>query len=147
MAENLNYEPSTGNSWCYENDTSNCGKYGRLYDWATAKAVCPSNWHLPTKDDWDTLINNVGGSDTAGKHLKSTSGWNGLDTYGFSALPGGYRVTDGRFLNAGGSGNWWSASEYVAGRAYYWVMYYNGDNAGWDVNELSAGFSVRCVQD
>ena len=29
MAENLNYE--IADSYCYNNDTSNCKKYGRLY--------------------------------------------------------------------------------------------------------------------
>ena len=36
MTENLNYSPVSG-SWCYENNTSNCAKYGRLYNWETAK--------------------------------------------------------------------------------------------------------------
>jgi uncharacterized protein (TIGR02145 family) len=35
MAQNLNYQ--TGNSWCYDGDNSNCEKYGRLYDWNTAR--------------------------------------------------------------------------------------------------------------
>lgn len=35
MAENLNYETSTG-SWRYfDNDPDNRDTYGRLYDWAT----------------------------------------------------------------------------------------------------------------
>jgi uncharacterized protein (TIGR02145 family) len=66
----------------------------------------------------------VGNEYTAGKKLKSTSGWdeckgksgNGTDEYGFSALPGG--TTYGRdaygsiFTNtAGKRGEWWSATE------------------------------------
>jgi uncharacterized protein (TIGR02145 family) len=164
MAENLNYIPATGNfpatgnSWCYEGDdystdpkttlsgTQGCAKYGRLYDWATANAVCPSNWRLPTDGDWDTLINNVGGYNTAGKYLKSTSGWinngNGLDTYGFSALPGGLRYTGGSF---GSGGWWWSATEYAAGSARSRAMH-NGDVVNRDNAAEAAGFSVRCLQ-
>ncbi|MDR3000768.1 MAG: hypothetical protein LBU89_05835, partial [Fibromonadaceae bacterium] len=34
MAENLNYKVADSlNSWCYDDDDSNCEKYGRLYDW------------------------------------------------------------------------------------------------------------------
>jgi uncharacterized protein (TIGR02145 family) len=70
-----------------------------------------------------------------------------LDTYGFSALPGGLRTTGGYFSNAGGNGDWWSAAEDGSELAYYRNMYYYNDN----VNELwgnkSAGFSVRCVGD
>jgi uncharacterized protein (TIGR02145 family) len=96
MAENLNYDVS--GSGCYDNKTENCQKYGRLYDWPAAMTVCPSGWHLPG-GDWDKLIDYVesskGCTDCAGKYLKATSGWNSysgivnLDTYGFSALPGG----------------------------------------------------------
>ena len=40
MAENLNYEAK--GSTCYDNKPDNCQKYGRLYDWETAKTVCPT---------------------------------------------------------------------------------------------------------
>jgi uncharacterized protein (TIGR02145 family) len=183
LKRNLNYVPSTGNSWCYSGTDystgsgvsitaeEGCAKYGRLYDWATAmnlpsdcnfsscasqvqtkhQGICPSGWHIPTNDDWSTLENNVGGSGTAGKHLKSTSGWsnngNGLDTYGFSALPGGYRNTDGYFYNAGYYGLWWSASEDGSGYAYSRLMRYDYDNANWNYDDKAGGFSVRCVKD
>jgi len=54
MAENLNYETESG-SWCYDNDPSNAVKYGRLYDWNTAKTVCPRGWRLPSRSDWHRL--------------------------------------------------------------------------------------------
>ena len=59
MAENLNYE--TQDSYCYENDESNCSKYGRLYTWTAAKKACPSGWHLPSKAEFETLFSSVGG--------------------------------------------------------------------------------------
>jgi uncharacterized protein (TIGR02145 family) len=61
MAENLNYS-GDGNS-----------VYGRLYDWETAIIVCPVGWHLPSREEWTKLIDEVGNN--AGKKLKSTSGW------------------------------------------------------------------------
>jgi uncharacterized protein (TIGR02145 family) len=42
MAENLNYQPETGKSWCYNDSDSYCEKYGRLYDWEAAMKVCPA---------------------------------------------------------------------------------------------------------
>jgi uncharacterized protein (TIGR02145 family) len=114
MAENLNYDTLDGEgSWCYNNDTLNCNKYGRLYDWATAmnldtsynvnkwdtsgnnvnhRGICPSGWHLPSDKDWETLMNFTGGtSKKAGKALKAKSDWDepGDDAFQFSALPGG----------------------------------------------------------
>ena len=91
MAENLNYNAS--GSLCYGYAESNCAKYGRLYDWATAmdldtsynrklytgsekkKDICPIGWHLPSRDEWLVLINFIGGASRAGVKLKATSGW------------------------------------------------------------------------
>lgn len=50
-------------------------------------------WHLPTKDEWNTLFNTVGGWSIAAKQLKSSAGWtsgNGVDAYGFNLKPLGY---------------------------------------------------------
>jgi uncharacterized protein (TIGR02145 family) len=157
MAENLNYETemtSTDSSWCYGNNTANCAIYGRLYNWETANEVCPSGWHLPTREEWNTLVVNAGGSSVAGKALKSTTGWasngNGTDDFDFSALPGGGRYYSyvGSFNTAGDNGFWWSATEYAAaGYAYYRLMLYDNDYVREDTFVKSDGFSVRCVQD
>jgi uncharacterized protein (TIGR02145 family) len=139
MVENLNME--AGTSWCYGDDDSNCDAYGRLYDWAMAKTICPAGWKLPDTADWNRLGAAVGGQSShladrelvniswlgAGTKLKSTSGWNdfcdvgeqcksgnGTDDYGFSALPGGGRVVFndvGRFGNAGTDGYWWTVTK------------------------------------
>jgi uncharacterized protein (TIGR02145 family) len=149
MGENLNYE--TGNSWCYENDNSNCNKYGRLYTWNAAKTACPSGWHLPSSAEWDALVTAVGGNSGAGKKLKSTNGWNsngnGTDTYGFSALPGGYRNSDGSFGNVGDYGYWWTATEDFADNAYYRRMNYYGGYVYSGNFSKGYGRSVRCVGD
>ena len=146
MAENLNFE--TSNSWCYDNDASNCNTYGRLYTWDAAMAACPAGWRLSTNDDWDALINVTGGWSAAGTNLKaSTPDWNGDDTFGFSALPGGNRTPSGHFVNVGIFGNCWTATEDGSAKAYVRLM-----NSAWtfvgDVGEDKAfGFSVRCMRD
>ena len=37
--------------------------------------VCPSGWHVPAQQEWDTLFIRLGGANTAALKLKSTSGW------------------------------------------------------------------------
>ena len=145
MAENLNYNAS--GSKCYDNLNSYC-EYGRLYDWNTALKSCPSGWHLPTKEEWEIMTIYIGGEETEGKKLQATSGWysNSTDEYGFSALPGGYGLSDGRFWNAGSGGFWWSANELSSSNAYYRHIY-GRDDAGWDDDVKSLLFSVRCLQD
>jgi len=150
MAENLSYQTSSG-SWCYDNNISNCDKYGRLYDWKTAKTVCPAGFHLPSRQEWDDLVGTAGGYRTAGKKLKARSGWNkdgnGTDEYGFSALPGGSRA-DGSFGSAGYIGIWWTASsEYGDGRAYNRGMSYHTHYVDEENYYNDHGYSVRCVAD
>jgi len=161
MAENLNIE--TGNSWCYDNDPSNCDLYGRLYDWNTAKTACPPGWHLPSDDEWKVLEMCLGMSQSEadgigwrgtdeGKKMKSIHGWdlngNGTNSSGFDALPGGYRdgIT-GAFSYAGKLGSWWSATEVPGDIAWSRSLantYDRVDRRGYD---KSYGFSVRCVRD
>jgi len=149
MAENLNYAAS--GSKCYDNNSENCKKYGRLYDWNAAMGICPSGWHLPSGAEWNMLIAAVDGEETAGKKLKAKSGWNnngnGTDEFGFSALPGGYGGSDGSFSSIDNNGRWWGASENVIYRAYTRLMYYSDEDAGWGYNYKSNLFSVRCLQD
>jgi uncharacterized protein (TIGR02145 family) len=142
----------------------NCVKYGRLYSWPTAMTVCPSGWHIPSNADWDKLYRYADGtsgtsspydSPTAGKHLKAQSGWNPysgiekLDTWGFSALPGGRGYSDGSFDDVGDIGYWWSASELevYSDIAYNRHMYYYHDHAYWKDLYKSDLQSVRCIKD
>jgi len=143
-------------SECYNNDPANCATYGRLYDWATAMSVCPSGWHIPNDDEWDELVSYVesywGCSDCAARYLKSRNDWssggNGVDKFGFAALPGGNGGSDGNFYNVGGSGSWWSASEYYADGAYLRGMSYYEESVGRYSGGKSVNLlSVRCVKD
>jgi len=151
MTENLNIV--TSDSWCYQNSADSCAKYGRLYTWEAAKTACPNGWHLPSNAEWTTLADYAGGYSTAGSKLKSTSGWynngNGTDTYGFSALPGGNRNSDGSFSNAGYYGFWWTATEGGSSLAYGRHMDYGNDflNEGYYDYDKGDAFSVRCVRD
>ena len=148
MAENLKLE--TSDSWCYANKESNCKKYGRLYSWGAAKKACPAGWHLPSKSEFETLIEAVGGRSKAGKMLKFTNGWKssgyGTDDYSFSALPAGFRSTDGIFRDEGNSAYFWSSTEltFSANRLY---LGYNFDSADLSSIFKDHGYSVRCVKD
>jgi uncharacterized protein (TIGR02145 family) len=151
MAENLNYDvPSNDTDVCYEYATANCTTYGKLYDWATALAACPTGWHLPSDAEWTTLTDYVGSS-TAGTKLKANSVlWStntGTDEFGFSALPGG-DGSDGDFYGAGSYGDWWSATERGASDAWARLMSYYYANVLRDNRDKKTSlFSVRCIKD
>jgi len=169
MKRNLNCDVS--GSKCYNNNSTNCNTYGRLYDWATTmnlpsscnstscpvqlphKGICPSGWHLPSDAEWQTLIDFAGGSSTAGRKLKATSGWNydgvsgnGTDEHGFSALPGGSGLSDGSFGGVGGNSHWWSSTG-DSNVAYHRVMSYSLEDVYRNGSYKSNLYYVRCLQD
>jgi len=165
MAENLNKEV-TG-SKCYNDSIAYCKKYGRLYDWKTAMAlpdscnssfcseqidekhqgICPNGWHLPSKDEWEILIDVVGSP--TGTRLKATSGWNdnynGTNAFGFAAMPGGRKKDDG-FSDIGDYGGWWSSYEYGDGYIYVQYIYSSNDEVSDGRYEKPYLFSVRCLK-
>jgi len=151
MAENLNFV--TDSSVCYDNDDSNCQKYGRLYDWDAAMKACPTGWRLPAHEDWAGLVKTVGGNEIAGKKLKSKNGWDGTDELGFSAMPGGYCFiaypdNNVQFCGIGKLGFWWSATGSAIGKeAHFRVMYSYYEYMGGNYFDRRRNmFSVRCVQ-
>jgi len=148
MAENLNYKAK--DSKCYANEESNCKKYGRLYDWNTASKACPKGWRLPNDRDWVNLTDLAGG-DRAGYILKASSGWesdgNGIDSVGFSALPGGSGNSSGVFVDGGRNGTWWSATENtMSAGADGWFMGYGIVAVLRGVYDYTSLFSVRCIK-
>ena len=175
FAENLNY--AAKGSKCYgEGDTvvleeglystpkktlspdevqTNCAKYGRLYTWETALTACPAGTHLPFDEEWATLVDYAGGDSTAGKKLKSSTGWErykkytGTDEYGFSAFPGGIHSSAGYFWYAGYTSDWWSATEKgtIYGGAWSWYIRHHNDKVYRNEVYKIVLISVRCVLD
>ena len=172
-----------GKNWCYNNVAANCDVAGRLYTWAAAidsvklandadnpqncgygktctlpakvQGVCPPDWHLPTNAEWETLFTAVGGRSTAGKVLKSQTGWrrnvsesgNGSDTFGFSALPAGLRYNSGDYDYVGNFAYFWSSTENDSNYAYVMRLSYSHGYADLSYYYKYYGFSVRCLKD
>ena len=121
MAQNLNYK--IDGSSCYDNRARNCTKYGRLYEWTDAMDACPAGWHLPTRAEWDTLIDATGGVALAGQKLKSMHGWkdlngknfdNGTDEFGFTSLPAGFYSSG--YKEKDRMAYFWSATSFTFSR-------------------------------
>ena len=158
MASNLNFTPSSGKHKCYAEGNgnggdnwllpgsagakANCDKYGRLYDWSTAKKACPSGWKLPDTSDWGKLkrfiekeiFDNWEDVDfgwDVGTKLKAVTGWKkasdstvwGVDSYGFGAIGSGYCVSCDKLSD--GSGFYEGASrdgkESEGTEAHWWT--------------------------
>ena len=182
MAENLNYAYTKpiknelvdmdSSSICYNNEPDSCAKYGRLYMWEaamdysndescsdydellTTRGVCPEKWHIPSIEEWFTLLNIV--NDLAAI-LKSTSGWlddgNGSDTFGFNMLPAGTGNS-----NIGKRACYWTPAQYTrqldefapisyCERAQCFCFYSNNEIITYEDNMKKYAYSVRCVKD
>ncbi len=179
MAENLKYLPSvteprtTSNVmplyyvYDLEGSTINAAKandnyktYGVLYNWPAAIKACPTGWHLPTDEDWQTLTKYLGGASYCAGDLKTTGTaenrtglWASPNTAatnksGFSALPGGHLYIyrdDGSYLQLGKCGYWWTATE-SSDQVWYRRIDYNGKKIYNNLSPKKWGYSVRCIK-
>lgn len=139
MAGNLNIKTPNG-SWCYDNDYANCEKYGRLYNWETAKTICPEGWKLPTKSDFETLLSNFDGEGEKAYHALIKDG-----NSKFNAHLGGWKSKH-FFDRLETKGNWWSATEYDSYDAWQLYLLGNMEHAGITNDDKQLGLSVRCLR-
>lgn len=143
MAENLNFKTDSG-SWVYYNDSLYADKYGRLYTWETACEVCPTGWHLPSKEDLIVLLKTVGNTEYDRYYaLKSD------EPDGFSALFSGSRNHTGFYSGINKDAGLWSSTLYNDDIAWAMVIgSYEKVGAGINkVNRKTIALSVRCVKD
>jgi len=141
MAENLAFKTDSG-CWTYD-DEKNATEYGYLYYWETAKKVCPlaSGWRLPTKKDFEVLLNNYGGkSNQETNYIALIPGGNS----GFLASTGGWYC--GFYSFIGKNGAFWSSS--AKDDTYAWKLTVFNKYKEVEINSepKSWGFSVRCIK-
>lgn len=182
-ADSIKTPSLRGKSWCYNDSTQKSGETACIYTWAAAidsaklyldssldcgygkscdlvgsvQGICPNGWHLPSDEDWKILFDAVGGQASAGKVLKSLSGWynnkNGTDSFGFSVFPASYRNSNGVFVFDGKSAFFWSSTESEKSRANRMYIYYGKESADVGAGQVylninkDRGFSIRCVKD
>ena len=174
MAENLRYADSAatenlkGQSWCYDDDESNCEVFGRLYSWSAAmdlepvyldsvadvndgwRGICPEGWHVPNREfsklDWY-------------ESFASAFMALGDNKSGFSLIPAGYGVAEHEYGD-GGAYVYTGTVEYVEAGAttFLWTsdqQPYGGTRSIYLKNDKlynepesrrNAGY-LRCVQD
>jgi len=145
-------------SWCnYNNDATNSNNPGKLYNWYAvfdSRNITPVGWHIPSDSEWTMLTSFLGGENVSGGKLKETDlfHWGVPNTsatneVGFTALPGGYRLTSGQYDNLGNNGYWWSLTENGINYAWYRYIYKGSASVVRDYYNKNAGFSIRCVKD
>lgn len=168
-------DDNTIEKYCFDDNDDNCDDFGGLYQWnemmqyntaSGSQGICPPGWHIPKSGELVVLSSAVDsnygigdsewynsgyqGSD-AGVNLKSENGWaedgNGLDTFGFIALPAGQRITNGYFDGQTYKASFWSSGKDAPETAWNLALSYYEDGVDRNSQSLSWGKSVRCMKD
>lgn len=144
---------STGAYCNYGNDEHNVAAYGRLYNWFAvddSRNIAPEGWHVPTNDEWWTLLGYLDFVVASGKLKETgTEHWNSPNTgatneTGFTALPGGARSSG--FWSIGNIAWFWTATELSSfGKAQ--LLLHDSEASGGQAINKQDGCSVRCVKD
>jgi|LauGreDrversion4_2_1035121.scaffolds.fasta_scaffold192483_2 uncharacterized protein (TIGR02145 family) len=126
---------------------------GVLYNWYAVsdfRGLAPKGWHIPNSDEWEEIIDFLGGKEAANVKMKSKMGWssgspgcgNGTNSSGFSGFPLGGRWEIGDYDDKGYSGWWWSSNKFSFELSFTdYGCFIKTTNA------LGAGLSVRCIKD
>jgi uncharacterized protein (TIGR02145 family) len=158
VTDNNEWNNLTAPGYCWYNNDEATYKntYGALYNWYTVNMgnLCPTGWHVPTDEEWTALTTYLGGESVAGGKLKETGTvhWQSPNTgatneSGFTAMPGGYRESSGKFYVAGFANYCWSATQYYATDAWFRAMHYVYSYTGRSYVNKKFGHTVRCLMD
>ncbi|MBW6536618.1 MAG: fibrobacter succinogenes major paralogous domain-containing protein [Mariniphaga sp.] len=140
----------------YNDDDTNKDAYGVLYNWATIKKgnLAPKGWHIPTIEEWQELIDFLGGEKIAGGKLKDlgTDFWDspnkGADnSSGFKAVASGYRSNLGTYASVGNRSVFWTATSKNILQAQLVILMFNSPKVYVFSNSKNFGCSVRCIKD
>jgi len=143
--------------WSYNNNKELSKNAGLLYTWYAAsslKGVCPTNWHVPREDEWLKMTSYLGGLDNVGYKLKElgSTHWSiankeVTNETGFTALPAGYRNSNGTFDLINITGYWWTSTQTGAENANHRNLnIYNSGLGNYGLFKKS-GASIRCIKD
>lgn len=137
-------------AYCWHNNEVNHA-YGAHYTFAAVNTgkLCPEGWHIPSQEEWEELVDFLGGPDVAGGKLKGGGlDWaqtTGMENVGFNGMPAGWRGTNGNFGGEFKWGVWWSTT-IIEVRGY--AMRVKGFSAIADPapSVMDQGYSVRCIK-
>ena len=139
----------------YNNDPANLEIYGALYNGFTTagkRNICPAGWHVISAEEWDELIDHLGGKDIAINRLVTTGNrregnglWSGFNygatnNSGFSVMPAGRRTREGNYTLRYSSAKFWADSFRTASISKQMIS-----TGG--ITDFRFGFSVRCMKD
>ena len=157
MAENLKFDAPY--SLCYDEIEGFCEMFGRFYtlhengedlghfDQELLVTICPVGWHVPSVDEWNVLIEKMGGGGNAISRLYSSSNFGerykpGSDDCAFNSLPAGYWLNNGNLSNVYISSVYWTSTAKTAHSSFSCSL----DEGGVTFWVNDPKMSIRCVK-
>jgi uncharacterized protein (TIGR02145 family) len=118
--------------------------YNRIKD-KNYKGIAPEGWHIPSNKEWEQLLSNLDAKSDGGE-LRAKFMWKnkGKDTFGFFALPAGYRFDNGNFCHFSRRARFWSKDEY--GKANAFRLSITNNSVDIEGVYRSDALSIRCVK-
>jgi uncharacterized protein (TIGR02145 family) len=144
-------------AWCYyDNDSKLDKKSGKLYNWYAVndpRGLAPEGYHIPTEEDWNHLIKQLGGEEVAAPKMRFGREWGDSITIShpkvsFAAIPTGWRkvADDGTGFTSEGA-YWWSATPLSLKFAWTrYILFFSKEVKSYCYNKAS-GLAVRCLKD
>lgn len=145
-----------GYSWYNNDELINSSSYGALYNGYAVNTgkLCPSGWHIPDSEEWQQLRKFLADTTSDGGKLKEsgTEHWmmpnkGATNSIGFTALPSGFRYSDGSFNAIRYYTGFWSATEIGSYSEAYLGLYYGDAASAMSSVSKKYGLSVRCIKD
>jgi uncharacterized protein (TIGR02145 family) len=157
----LEWERLSTNAYCETQfGVAAASTYGYQYNWYAAtdtRGLAPAGWHIPSRAEWQVLINFLGGNAAATDKLKEagTTHWTAPNTAvnssGFTALGTGFRFEYGSYSSVLSSvvrTAWWSSTTVGGANTSAVAIDIYGNKPVADTSLLyNCGLSIRCVKD
>lgn len=146
--------------YCYYDYNNKNKKYGKFYNWYAVndkRELAPKGWCIPSDNDWQILIDSLGGSFNAGSFLKDNKftksskknikeDKNKINNLKMNILPSGYHGGNHSQL-LGSNAHFWTSTEYLDN--YAWLRFLTNENdfIGRSFDYKNSGFSVRLIKE
>jgi uncharacterized protein (TIGR02145 family) len=143
-------------AWCYfKNNEKNKEKYGLLYNWYAVndpRGLAPKGYKIPNEEDWNKLINRLGGEMVAAPKMRYGKIWEDslLITSpkgNFGAVTSGWRKNSDEkieFINNGSY--WWSSSSQTPKISWTRYLVIKAKEVRSYCYDKGSGLSVRCLK-
>jgi uncharacterized protein (TIGR02145 family) len=152
-AQEIIWRTAKTGAWCYYKNDKGFDDIGKLYNGYAIldkRGICPEGWSVPTNQEWQKLIDFLGGRKNAVDQLKSSDGWyqgkNGNSNSIFSGYPLGSRNVKGEFAGNANYTDWWTSTMTSTYSLYIRSLSFSNDDVYEDIFNYNYGLSVRCIK-